>query len=1228
MAMEKQILTLMRLVDGKAAPFPSADAPAVLGTYTYTAQRMAGAPSITATLMYPRCLDDEWTRGEFVEFGGERYYITQVPTSSKSNDSLFYKHELTLLSERSVLEETYFLDVVASNTEMQYRDRVRSNYTSFNFHGDIVEFVSRLNSSLIYSGLCTYDAAKKSYDGYHVVIDEGITSDTKDVSFDTKFLSEALQQIHETFELSYYFVGKTCHVGYQENAIPDELKYGADTGLLTIAKNNADYKIIDRITGVGSTDNIPYYYPNDSPEGKAVFEVTGIDASMVESIDLSKLRKYVDPYSKKLSWTQLSANVTAPTEAEYYPGSGDHLMFTYRVKGDKGVSVQFSPLFSAEADGRIDNLFANVVVDGKWYAVDKYFGSVFGISEKWSGIAVCDGTKDIAIVFHVYVYGDFTGKVRVKDWTMWETLPSLSERTGFAYDGGFIPYADSGIVVTDTSALGDGFSLTVTGRQYIAPSKNLMPSVYRETNGEQRFYNAENGKYKAEDDDEDDDANIKDGKGFYHYNNPFVAGRPHEGKQDFDDIKPSIKGVKNAEGKLYGELADVAYDENDNDLLGDGKGTSNDIFNGTDEYQHSWFYIRLNKFDGDETSFNLFDYAIESQSAYIEMTSGNCAGCKFEIGVIKKANGSLGRYDFYNPVQVKDDGSIVDGDFGKKVVKNNLQPAQQSTVKNSVWIAVKKDNSTYGVVLPNVTNNYKPHAGDTFVITGIKLPKPLVVAAEKRLDNALVKYMAENNDEKFTFAVTFSRIWLASHPGFTAKLNENARLNVSYNGHIHTLYVSSYTCKADGNILREISVELADTLTVSQSGLQKQMEAVKGDIIASISGTKQGDDVAKLTRHFIRKDTADEDPYSLTLSGGLTMNSDAKSRQFTEGMLGAGWQITRDGTAWLGNLSIRNSLVVPSITYNRTEVLLGDEWQAPGGGMIESATPDTDAKTGETLLTGTAKLHLEDGELGAIAPGDICMGYFHCVPPLQSHNAISDKDDSRGNMAHAGFSTIYFRIDEVSGESNENLRYTLRGNSERFTQTGLHPQPSLRFVSYGSFTDEGRQKSALRTRTYTRYLARVSTWEFTADNIEMQLGDLSNLSVHGLGDLKGYSAYLNNVYMRGTIEKLDSYPARMEITYDGYAELAEGETGRVTCRVWRGWEDITEQVTRWGVTRETASAGDDAVWSGDHKDFAGTLDITTRDLAPSGQRTLFTFTAEGGKGTAIESPVSASLEIS
>ena len=72
-----------------------------------------------------------------------------------------------------------------------------------------------------------------------------------------------------------------------------------------------------------------------------------------------------------------------------------------------------------------------------------------------------------------------------------------------------------------------------------------------------------------------------------------------------------------------------------------------------------------------------------------------------------------------------------------------------------LWIALKKDASTLGIIMPNAANNFKPKKGEKFVITGIKAPYSLVTAAEKRLDDALIKYMFENNEDQFNINVKF-----------------------------------------------------------------------------------------------------------------------------------------------------------------------------------------------------------------------------------------------------------------------------------------------------------------------------------------------------------------------------------------------------------------------------------------------------------------------------------------
>lgn len=225
-----------------------------------------------------------------------------------------------------------------------------------------------------------------------------------------------------------------------------------------------------------------------------------------------------------------------------------------------------------------------------------------------------------------------------------------------------------------------------------------------------------------------------------------------------------------------------------------------------------------------------------------------------------------------------------------------------------------------------------------------------------------------------------------------------------------------------------------------------------------------------------------------------------RTPDFASGMTGTGGRITADGIGELEDLLVRRSLTVPELNYNRVEISVGDDWSAPGGGTVK------DVDTAQQLVT----LKLEDGERGAVAVGDICMGIFHSA--TLSDNAVEDSDDSLGNRTFAGFATVYFRITEVFGDHNELFKYELRPTVQ------IQPMASMRFVAYGSFTDASRRTSRYSTRTYQRYLRGVSDWEFTADNIAAQFGDLSNLSVFGLS-MSGYSAYLNNIYMSGVIQQ-------------------------------------------------------------------------------------------------------------
>lgn len=350
---------------------------------------------------------------------------------------------------------------------------------------------------------------------------------------------------------------------------------------------------------------------------------------------------------------------------------------------------------------------------------------------------------------------------------------------------------------------------------------------------------------------------------------------------------------------------------------------------------------------------------------------------------------------------------------------------------------------------------------------------------------------------------------------------------------------------------------------------------------------------------------------------------------FAEGLTGYGGQVDEHGRAKFRSLELYESLTVPEINYNRITVLAGTQWRSAGGGIIESVVVDVDGNS-NAIASGVVTLKLEEGEIGKVDVDDLCMGIFHNIADT-SQNETEDVDDGRGNFRFSGFFTSYFRITEIlESGNNSKFRYVLRESDGSWSKR-IHPCAEMNFVGYGNLTKPERQNSRYSALTYERYLRGVNTWNFQADNIVAQFGDLSNLGVLGLV-MDGYSAYLDNVYMRGTIQEVTALPLRMEIGIDGYQTMAFGETIHVECRVYRGWEDITDSVKKWSVVRGTADTSSDEAWLMKDKvrNFSGMIEIAWTEsendlgnMTTSGVSALFTFTAS----TIDDETIETSLEI-
>ena len=949
--------------------FPSEANPAIVSSYTYDAKRMGGAPTLTATIYSSEPL--QWKKEEFVEYNGDRFFASYTPNSTKDNSSRMWKSEITFTSRRELLDNTLFFDVVVDDVDTQNKDRYRSNQTKFTFGGTIYEFIARINSSMAYCGLYR---PTDEYKGYYVVVDEGYgTDEVKEVSFEDQYLTDVLQLINTTFELDYYWDGNVCHVGKVQHDLTDTpIKYGSSDALISVSKENANYKIVDMITGYGSSDNLPYYYPNDDEFGEAVFNTENISKDKV-SVELSKFLKdsiYNDTIvlykSKEGKSYNGSVDVSPPAfyihsstipenlsqaDSPSNPTVTCSFWINIPISAIKGQKIDLTNLnFSFELFSYITrpDFISNVGKANRSIKLRKIGEETYvPISEGMSFGNVSTYTFEENGDFTLTIGADFSYNCKVFNSdgirsfygaSVWNVAFggsvefSYESKSEYEWKNGdkYIPYSEAGINVSgigeancieyDYQFVKDGdrygfnkvytgtednaVKVIVTDRVWIAPSSVLMPSIYRNTKGAERFYYALNNTHK-----------LPSGSGYYEFVNLYKKGNPHQGTVTFDDIKPTINGIVNAEGQLFGEIADVAFDKEDSDVK-DSDGTT---------YIHQYFYIKLHKFNG-EFGFDLFNHVLAKESAKINLIKSNgCPACSFVIYNQPSADNSK----CYNCVSVDENGNLkrVRTDKNDYIFANASDAYEdklnQDSTQKELWIAVQKDTSTLGIVMPNASAGFKPKKGDLFVITGIKPPKVLVTAAEKRLDDALIKHMSENNTDQFNYSVKFSRIFLQENPDFASKLNENAKLSIQIQGDSdsdgnlisHEVFVSNYSVKVDNDELAEVEIELVNSLEVTKSDVKQIIDAVKGEAVKSLSSMVGGSSTnnfnASITDKMYLSKLKDD-----IASGTITFQ---KVQKFVQGFfLGHSNEFSIDGS---GNAILSSVLVnlLKSLDFNEAE---------------------------------------------------------------------------------------------------------------------------------------------------------------------------------------------------------------------------------------------------------------------------------------------------------------------
>ena len=315
--------------------------------------------------------------------------------------------------------------------------------------------------------------------------------------------------------------------------------------------------------------------------------------------------------------------------------------------------------------------------------------------------------------------------------------------------------------------------------------------------------------------------------------------------------------------------------------------------------------------------------------------------------------------------------------------------------------------------------------------------------------------------------------------------------------------------------------------------------------------------------------------------------------QFIDGLFGQGGRITEDGVGTLRSLKLWEWLEVPEIRFNKITVNIGLSIRSEGGGIIETAIPDVDEEGNQTA-TGSAYLKLEDGEYGAIAVDDLCMGIWH---DFGGGNATENSDDKQGTIQIRGFKTIYFWITDIpetdsEGKDNSDqhfFRYQVRSSSNGGND--IHPVNMLHFAQRGNTSDTERQHIVFSTTKYTIKLHNLSTWNFSPSTIYDIDGVLDGFSMEQVGSdgqtyvkhFQGTGHVVGNAYIYGQIEKFERVGYRLVIEQSYNGSIAPSETETETCRVFNGYgEDVTYMFKNYSIVRDSGDPSSDGVWNAQH----------------------------------------------
>lgn len=524
------------------------------------------------------------------------------------------------------------------------------------------------------------------------------------------------------------------------------------------------------------------------------------------------------------------------------------------------------------------------------------------------------------------------------------------------------------------------------------------------------------------------------------------------------------------------------------------------------------------------------------------------------------------------------------------------------------------------IIIPNDNLDIEP--GNTFVLTGIKLPGARIGEAEQELLEAGTTWAQKNSKDTSVYDCPTNPVYCQLNDK-SYELGQKVRLvnEAQFGSSGRSSRIQGYEKSLDN--------EYQATYTVGDNTAYSRLGEIEKDIqeaaYAERIGVTNGVGIHLIRAKYDQTQPTDYNAYSaaaadekflsrkkndtaegiITFAKGILANT-LSSEKFVSGNEGKGH------STWIDDDGVSHT-EVDQVKARKTVV--AKQIAAEEGNVTELTSTNIEA----TVLTVLDKIIAKDQTLsGKISSAKFLsglLGYgwmidakgngelhslsirsFLEVPELRYNQVQVVGDElwvtaggviSDVQAADSGRYTITLKLEEgqinpfaaddilrgiyhvSTGFSTIQMRVDSVAEDGTMTVTprtpDLVPQKFMNIAKTGNFTNTARQRSILISSKQGRiqFMADVNDWEIAPSMVRMILGDTSGFVHPSFGDTSGYNAFLENILMTGRI----------------FQKSADGTTTKpvaVNKGEWKAgtyyyYDEVTHKGSLWLCTAESTS---------------------------------------------------------